>query len=271
MSSDPLIILKHKRFIKEKSIGLDFTSESPISVVEFLPFAPKQKDHIEHLVNQFQKKFEVNYVVISTGKPKKETPFSTFTLNGLIDFDVWNDPFYIGKLLYELLITVNKSKYIIFTGDCGGGYSAILATKSVPINSLLCTTPFISFKDMESYGYKSEQVTSHEHRVWLKNWIDTNIYDKVNDLFPLLIQLKNLGTRIEFHWAENPTKTDLYERDRVLSLEPSINLKVYSHKSPPYFGPHLIGGWLRYTSILDRLYKTEIDIGKLFLKSTNNE
>lgn len=268
MITNPFEILKHQRFIKEQSIGLDFTEQSPISVVEFYPFAPRTKGSLEHLVKTFTNKFNVNFVAIATGRPKKDTPFSTFNLNGLIDFDVWEDPYLIGKLLYHLLITVHKSKYIIFTGDCGGAYTAILSSLYVPINVLLCTTPFISFKDMYPYGFTNpENITSYDHRIWLKEKFVKKNYNELSDLFPQLVKLKNSGIKIDLHWSKYPSKTDIYEVNRALSLEKSLNFSIHLHDSPPSIHPHLIGSWFKQTSIIDSWIKKEIALAEIFLKS----
>jgi hypothetical protein len=261
-----LDILKYDSYIKEQSIFLDFTKHSPITFVEFHPFR-LMNGQLEAYGLDFVKKHNVNYVGI-VGSKIHNQPFITFNLNGLSNFDTWNDPFYLGKFLTELLVTKHNSKYNIFSGDCGGAYTAILAGKHAPVNSILATTPFVSFRESECYGLaKPQQLVVPHWRTPLKDWISDEYYDEVADLFPLIVTLKNRQVRMNFHWASTARKTDLFEKQRIEKIADNVTLHVHSHLIPPMIDPHGLGYWFRSISILDKLCQEEVQYAKLVLKN----
>jgi hypothetical protein len=250
-------IIEHKKFCLPGSIAFDFSNNSSITCVEFLNFS-KNKD-LEYRATSSAKYYGANYVVIVGGDENIKNDFK-HNLDGIKGLSVWQDPFYIGIFVKQLLIKHN-SKYNIFYGDCAGGYTALIASKNGPVNSIILTSPTINAGDLSELGIKNVQGISF--RKSIENTI--NINTGVLDAFPIIVDNINQGVRISIHWATNVFGSDLYEKNRVLTLPKNLNLNIIEHQMPPTENPHFLAKWLSDTTQLTSIIKKEMQIGNTIL------
>lgn len=264
MYTNPFYTVYNKRYIKDRSFAFDFTKESKVTLVEFMAGAP-ESGVLEQRLNNMTKKHDVNYVIICVANERK----NRLLLDGLLGFDAWTDPYQLAAVLHELLLVQNTSKYIIFTGDCGGCYCSLITSTKIPVNALLFTTPTTTWSTYEKFGYNGEkEVIAYSWRVLMQDTMNGLSY--VQDAFPILVNLVNAGVKIDIYWAKNPSKSDVFERDRVAAINPKHNLKIHSVSHPPNIHPHAISHWLDSTSVLTKLYEKEILYGQAYLESFKN-
>lgn len=257
-------ILDKKEYIKEHSLCFNFTCPSDIVIVNFLNFAPIFKGELKEITDKISSSLQVNYMTICGGNANYAYRFN---LDGIIGFDSWTDPYLIGDFLYELLLVRNKFKYIIFTGDCGGAYTALLASKKVPVHSFLFTTPSITISDFREQGWIEEKVNAYKIK---KYACDNMSFLQGNfDAFPIFLSHVNNGTKINIHWAINVVKTDLYEKNRVEAISNKRNLTITLHQIPHDMNPHHLRDWLNQTARMELYFIQEINIAKAYLSVIN--
>lgn len=261
MSTSILKLLDFKEYTKEHSLCFNFTYPSDIAIVNFLNFAPAIKGELKEMTDRMSSLLQVNCMSICGSNSKNHA--YRFNLDGIPEFDLWTDPYFIGTFLYELLIVKNKFKYIIFVGDCGGAYTALLASKNIPVQSFLLTTPSITISDFREQGWVKEQVSAYD----IKKYACDNLsFLKENfDTFPIFLNHVNNGVQINVHWANNVVKTDLYEKNRVEAITDKKNLTITLHNIPYGKNPHHLIDWLTKTSRIDLLLIQEIKIAKAYL------
>lgn len=252
-------IIEHKKFCLLGSMAFDFSNNFPITYVEFLNFS-NNKD-LEHRTTLFSNYFGVNYVVIVGGDMNKETDFR-FNLDGIKGISEWQDPFYIGIFVEQLLIKHN-SKYNILYGDCAGGYTTLIASKNAPVNSIILTSPVINASDLSELGIENVQGATFRKSVLNSINIDKDILDAL----PILVNNINHGVRTTIHWATTVYGSDLYEKNRLLKFPKHLNLNIIEHQMPLTKNPHFLADWLYDTKQLINIIKTEIQIGNTILST----
>ena len=248
------------KFNNSNTLAFDFSNDFDVTFVEFLNFIPNNdRQSLEERVRNFTEYLQCNYVIVVGGK---DDLTYRFNLDGILGFDTWADLDQIGIFLNELL-TKHRAKYIIFTGDCGGGYTALLASKNCKPHAMLLTTPAISISDFECKGFNKDQVDSYtvRHNVAQKLNHDRSTWE---DLFPVLLNHVNTGMKIDIHWSTRIIKTDVYERDRVQKIRIKNNLQIFEHETPDQVNPHFLARWLFDTGKLVPLYQQEIGLGKVY-------
>jgi len=252
-------IIEHKKFCLSGSIAFDFSNNFPITYVDFLNFS-NNKD-LEYRTTSSSNYYGVNYVIIVGGDNTKANDFR-YNLDGIKGLSEWQDPFYIGNFVKQLLIK-NNSKYNIFYGDCAGAFTALIASKNAPVNSIILTSPTINASDFSELNI--ENIQGFHFR---KNIIKTiNIDKNILDAFPILINNIDQGVRTSIHWANNVIGSDLYEKNRVLNLPKNLNLNIIEHQLPPTKNPHFLANWLVDTKQFFNIIKEEIQIGNTILST----
>lgn len=258
-------ILDKKEYSKEHSMCLNFTYPSDIVIVNFLNFAPSYKGELKEMTDTMSSTLQVNYMTICGGNAFGHG--YRFNLDGIPGFDLWTDPYYLSDFLYELLLVRNKFKYIIFVGDCGGAYTALVASKKVPVHSFLFTTPSINVGDFSEKGFTEEQISGYGIRRYACD--NMNLVKDHFDAFPIFLNHVNNGTTINIHWANNVVKTDLYEKTRVEAIVDKKNMSITLHQIPHDINPHHLIHWLNQTSRMELYFIKEINIAKAYLSVIN--
>jgi hypothetical protein len=254
-------IIEHKKFCLKGSIAFDFSNDFPITFVQFLNFS-NDRD-LEIRTTNLSKQWGVNYVVIIGGDSNKKNDFR-YNLDGIKGLSEWQDPYYIGIFVKQLLLK-HTSKYNIFYGDCAGAYTALIASKNGPVNAIVLTTPTINASDFSTLNIEHVQGL-----IFRKNIQETiNIDTKILDAFPILINNVNQGVRTTIHWAKTVYGSDFYEKTRTSSLPKNLNLEIVEHKVPPEIDPHFLVRWLHDTKQITNIVKNEVKIGQAILSTKN--
>ena len=240
-------------------MAFDFSNEFPITFVEFLNFSNGRD--LEHMVTQRSKYLGVNVVIITGGDSDIKTYRAN--LDGITGIAVWQDPYYIGIFMKELLLKHN-SKYNIFFGDCGGAYSAILASKHAPVDTLFLCTPTIN-------GKPTFQSNIEVNSVIFKQEIEKsiNIDKEIMDAFPILLKNIQMGVKVSMHWSKYCTGSDLYDKTRAMKIPKSFNLEITEYDMPIEMDHHLLSKWLSNTHQLRNILQREIQYARLVLSFRN--
>lgn len=265
MSISISTLLDKKSFYKDGAIAFDLSSNSDILFVQFFPQSPTTPGELEHYVKTIVSTHKISVIAI-TGTDVHRVSKYRLNLDGIPGFDSWSDPYYLGKFLHELCLVRNNFKYIIFFGDCGGAYTALVSSRIIPIQSLVLTTPALLFVDLEKMGYSKNDITSYQ----LKKTIIDNIHNlPTTDGFIFLSEHIEAGVKVDIHWASNVRKTDLWEKQRVSAIENKRNLTIHSHIVPNYVVPHNLYYWLAQTARLSQIITKEVIIARAYLDTIN--
>lgn len=272
----PEEILKHKKFISG-GLVFDFTENHKITFVEFLEDKPGIFGSLEqrylHVTSSHP---DINYVAMCGYTDDISYRGMWDGIPGLLQ---WTDPLMLGKFLYELIIARNKSKYTVAFSDCAGAFAATFATKHMPFNSVLFTTPVIGMIPKDNSYLQTFEERHSDKAIFNKkhgfiSGIDNRcvIYDKGQsyseyfDAFPFLIEYIKTGAKLEIHWATHVTGIDKFEKDRISKIS-GLNFTIKEHDIPKEIHPHLLNGHLYRTGELKKMLRKEVEYGKMYIES----
>lgn len=272
--------LNKKKFISHNLI-YDFTRNSPITYIDFLSDTPGLHKSLERRYELAMKTYpDVNYVVICG--QREDTTFRA-NWDGIPGLIAWDDPFYLGKLIHELVYVRNNTQYSIAIADCAGAYTLLFAAKNMHFNFILLTTPVVGMiPNDESYRNSFSQRSNDAEVFKDKHGFISGLpnrcvifekgtkYEEYFDALPFLQELISTGTKIEAHWSINATGIDKFEKERVEKLQ-SLNLKVVLHNTPPELHSHLLNKYLYETKQIKSIIQTEIDIGKVYCQTKSTQ
>lgn len=272
----PEEILKHKKFV---SAGLlfDFTENHDVTFVDFLEDKPGVFGSLDQRYHHVKKTHpDVNYVVLC-GQSDEITYRGMW--DGLPGLLQWTDPLMLGKFLYELMIVRNKCKYSFALSDCAGAFAATFATKYMPFNSVLFTTPVIGMIPNDNSFLQSFEERHEDKKTFIKKHgsipgIENRcvIYDKGQrykdyfDAFPYLLDYIKTGSKLEIHWATSVTGVDKFEKDRISKIT-GLNITIKEHVIPENIHAHLLNGYLFKTGELKTMIRKEIEYGKKYIET----
>ena len=269
--------LNKNKFISSNLV-FDFTRNSPITYINFLSDTPGIHKSLERRAELVLEAYpDVNYVVVCG--QKEDTTFRA-NWDGIPGLLTWDDPFYLGKLLHELVYVRNNTKYSIAHADCAGAYTLLFAAKNLHLNFIFFTTPVVGMipednqyrntfsqrtTDLDMFKNKHGFISGLENRCVI--FEKGSKYEEYFDALPLLQELINSGTKIEAHWSTNVVGIDKFEKERIEKLQ-SLNLKVVLHDIPPTMHPHLLNKFLYETSKLKAIIQSEVDLGKIYCQTS---
>lgn len=260
-------ILSLDKFCKDDSIAFDFSNKYDITFIQFMNYAKYNRHNLEQVTKEMVEYYKVNYVAVCGGSD--DHPYRG-NLDGLVGLDNWSDPFYIGIFLKELITNRQHSKYIIGSADCAGAYTALLSSRYLDFQSLIFTTPVLSMAPFDLFNEnRMSSVYSHEIR---RNMADKAVkYQEYLDMFPMLCACVNKGIPVNIHWAKHIRGSDLFECERVRVIQNNLNssLVVTDHDMPLEMDAHFLVKWLREEKKLSKLFRREIELGKIYLREAD--
>lgn len=272
--------LKHKKFYKNRFFGFDFSTESKIALINFVNLPTKKEGAVDYHINQFVNTYGINYMIIGGGDTiSVNTPIDklyTFNVDGIKGFDPWQD-FRVFQVYLNEMRSLHDIKYMIFQGNCGGAWTALKVAKNVKLESILLTTPAFTMSDLSEQGLDPDEV----HAVELRQHFNYNFNasDEEVDTFPVLLNLKNQGIKIDLHWTDRLDKPELpkgeklsdhYELQRAKSINPKQNLKVHLHQLPHDYHTHNLNRYLIASGKMHRMMREEVHLANAYLNNLNS-
>jgi len=271
--------LKHKRFIKNKFFGFDFSTESKIAMVNFINLPSKKDGAVEHHINQFVRSYGINYMMIGGGDTVDiDTPLHRiYRLNtdGIIGFDPWHD-FKVFQTYINEMRNLHDIKYLIVQGNCGGAWTALKIAKNIKLESLIFTTPTFTLSDLKDQGLEHDEVHAADFRALFRSHFHS---DEDLDTFSVLLNLKNQGIKIDLHWTDRLDRpvlpkgeklSDHYELQRAKKIDPKRNLKIHLHPLPNNYHTHNLSQWLTACGKMHRIVLEEVYLANTYLNAQAN-
>lgn len=271
--------LKYNKFYRNRFFGFDFSTESKIALINFINIPSKKDGAIEHHINQFVNTYGINYMLVGGGDNVFANVtidnFNTFNFNGIKGLESWSD-FNVLRTYINEMRTQYDIRYLIFRGICGGCWTALKVARTMKLESMLMFTPALSMDDLEDQGFRLDQVHGGEFKRAFKH----SIADKSElDTFPLMVELKNRGLKIDVHWASRldlPTLppgeklSDHYELHRTKKIEPKRNLRIHLHDLPPTYHTHVLHRYLNDSGKMHRMIREEVHLANIYLNAQAN-
>jgi len=269
MSESIANILDFKKYTNDRSLAFDFSLNSDITIIDFNNSGGSEPGRMDWDCARYVRYYGANYVSIyGSGSRRSDRTFIyRFCIDGLPGFDLKNDPFYLSSVLYELVIKRNNSKYVIFLADCAGAYNALWVSQNMPVNAMILTNPAIAISTTAfiEFGFTADKLIGYAVRE--KAFGSSSVLKQHTDAFPILMQCKNLGIKIDCHWPKYPIKSDAIEKQRVTEIKNKNNLNIIEHDIPKEVNPHHLYAWLNQTSKYYRYVKDEVNMGKIFVNA----
>jgi hypothetical protein len=271
--------LKYKKFYKNRFFGFDFSTESKIALINFINITSKKDGAIDDHVTDFVNTYGINYMVIGGGDNiAADLPieqFNTFNANGIKGLDDWSD-FNVPRTYLNEMRNKYDIRYMIFRGNCGSSWTALKVAQAVKVESMLLTTPAFTLDDLSELGFDPVEVHGVEYKQFFKSKI--NSVEEL-DTFPILLELKDQGVKIDLHWAgrldlpelpRGEKLSDHYELKRAQNINPKRNLKVHLHDLPMEWHTHNLHRHLIACGKLHRMIREEVYLANIYLNSQAN-
>lgn len=263
--------LKHKKYYKNRFFGFDFSTESKIAMINFINIPSRREGAIDSHVSEFVDTYGINYMVIGGGDDASIQTY-TFNVDGIRGLDNWSDFVTIQTYISEMRSKYDI-KYLIFRGNCGSAWTALKIAQGVKLESMLLSTPAFSLDDLGSLGFKPNEVHAVEFRQDFKRAFNS---DENLDAFPILLNLKDQGIKIDLHWAARldlpqlpygDKVSDHWELQRAKGIEPKKNLKIHLHHIPADWHTHNLHRHLIACGKMHRIMREEIHLASVYVNS----
>lgn len=263
--------LKHKKFFKNKFFGFDFSTESKIAMINFINIPSRREGAIDDHVGEFVNTYGINYMVIGGGTELAIKNY-TFNVDGIRGFDEWSDFSVLQQYINEMRLQYDI-RYLIFRGNCGGSWTALKVSRNVKLESILLTTPAFTLDDLDELGFKPEEVHGVEFKQDFKKAFNS---DDSLDCFPILLDHKDRGIKIDLHWSDRLDRevlprgeklSDHWELQRSKKIDPKKNLKIHLHATPAEYHTHNLHRYLIASGKMHRIIREEIYLANIYLNS----